>query len=372
MTWTFPVILAALGVVGGAILVATGSSEPARAAVEAPPLTVTALAVEAGDVPVSVNGTGVVKPAQEVQLASRVSGPVIWTASDLRPGRTVTTGETLARIDPTAFEASVAEARSSVLSAEEALALEAGKGRVASLEQELVGGEVSNLALRTPQKASAEAKLASAQASLAKAERDLADTRIRAPFDGLLVEESIERGSYLATGGSVGRIVGSERMWVELPLAVARADQLQIPGYNGEESSLAELRLVGTGGTREGYVAGIGGEIDATTRSVTVLVAVEAPFDPTLGPVLLPGSFVDVTLAGRALPDAVSLPADTLRDASSVWTVSREGVLARRSIEVWWRDGDRVVVGGLPAETRVVVEASGPLLEGAVAQVEVL
>ena len=371
LTWTLPMLLAAIGVVGGAALVATGSSEPARAAVDAAGLTVTVMTVQAGDVPVAVHGTGVVEPAQEVQLASRVAGPVVWTADDLRPGRAVSEGETLARIDPTAFEASVADARSTVASAEEALALEDGKGRVATLEQELIGGEVTELARRGPQRASAQAKLAAAEATLAKAERDLSNTRIRVPFDGLLVEESVERGSYLGTGSAVGRIVGSETMWVELPVSAAKANQLQIPGYNAGEPSAAELRLVGTDGVREGEVVGLAGEVDATTRSVTVLVAIEQPLDPAYGPVMLPGSFVDVTVAGRGMPESVRLPNDALQDASSVWTVTQEGTLSRVPVEVLWRDGESVVVAGLPGTTHVVVDSSGPLLEGAVAHVEV-
>lgn len=371
MAWTLPVLLAALGVVGGVVLVATGTSEPARAAVETPPLSVRVLPVEAGPVPVTVHGTGVVQPAQEVQLAARVAGPVVWTADDLRPGRLVTEGETLARIDPTAFEATVADARSNVASARESLALEEGRARVAGLEQELIGGEVSDLARRAPQQESAAAKLSAAQANLAKAERDLANTRIRAPFEGLLVEESVERGSYLGTGTSVGRIVGSEQMWVELPMAPAKAGQLQIPGYNATEGSAADVRVVGSVGVREGMVAGLAGEIDTATRSVTVLVAIDAPLDAGLGPVVLPGSFVDVTVVGRNLDDAVRLPSAALHDASTVWTVDPERTLARVPVEVLWRDDDSVVVGGLPDPAQVVLDSSGPLLDGAVVHVEV-
>ncbi|MEM6929893.1 MAG: efflux RND transporter periplasmic adaptor subunit, partial [Myxococcota bacterium] len=337
----------------------------------APPLTVTVLDVASGDVPVSVQSTGTVEPAREVQLAARVSGPVVWTADDLRPGRRVDEGEVLARIDPTSFEASVADARSSVASAEEALALEASKGQVANLEQQLIGGEVSELASRAPQRASAEAQLSAARANLAKAERDLANTRIRAPFDGLVVEESVERGSYLGTGTSVGRLVGSETLWVELPMAPTKAGQLSIPGYNATQASPAQLSLVGGDGSREGYVVGIAGEIDATTRSVTVLVAVDAPLDASRGPVLLPGSFVNVTVAGRSLPDAVRLPGDALHDGSTVWTVTNEGTLSRAAVDVRWRERDSLVVSGLGERARVVVDSTGPLIEGAVAHVEV-
>lgn len=371
MTWTLPVLLAALGVVGGVALVAGGASEPARAAVEEPGLSVAVLEVQAGPVPVTVSAQGVVEPSREVQLAARVAGPVVWTADDLRPGRRVTEGETLARIDATAFRATVADARSGVASSKEALALEDGRGEVATLEQSLIGGQVSELAKRAPQRESAAAKLAASEASLVKAERDLANTRIRAPFDGLLVEESIERGSYLATGASVGRIVGSDTMWVELPMSPTKAAQLDVPGYNAADGSLAELRLLGTDGVREGVVVGIAGEVDATTRTVTVLVEIDAPLDPAFGPVVLPGTFVDVTIAGHALENAVRVPSAALHDASSVWTVSPEHTLSRVPVEVLWREGESVIVRGLGPSADVVIDASGTLLEGAVASVEV-
>ena len=370
MAWTLPALLAVLGVAVGAALVAAGQTEPARAAAVQRVLTVEVMHVDAGPVPVTVEQTGVARAAAEVELASRVTGPVVWTAHDLRPGRRVVSGETLARIDPTPFEASVAEARSSVASAKEGVALEAGRGEVASLEQQLIGGEVSELARRGPQRQSAQASLNAAQANLAKAEQDLANTRIRAPFDGLLVEESLERGSYVSTGASVGRLVGSDTLWVELPMSLGRAQQLQIPGLNNPVGSLARVGVAGTQGEREGYVLGMAGELDPTTRSVTVLVAIDAPLDPEQGPVVLPGSFVQVHVEGRSIPDAVRLPTTALVDNSSVWTVSPEGAAHRVGVEVVWREGEHVVVRGL-TDGDVVIDSSGTLLEGALVRVEV-
>ncbi len=370
LMWTLPVALTALGIAGGGLLVWAGGSEPARAAVETGLPVVTVVRVQPGPIALTVRGTGAIEPDAEVQLAAQVGGPVVWTAPDLRIGRSVEAGETLARLDTTAYEASVAEARSRVASAEQALRLEVGRGDVVQLEQRLIGAETTELAQRVPQLASATADLDAARANLAKAERDLAQTRIRAPFDGLLVAETLEKGAYVGTGATVGRVVGTERMRVELPVSRRAAEQLRVPGFNDDVGSPAVVRVPGAEGQRQATIVGFTGEVDASTRSVTLLVELENPLDVAFGPVVVPGTFVEVEMLGRAVEKAVRLPSSILEDGGTVWVVDAEGRLERVPVEVVWRDGDEVVVRGLGAESVVIRSHSAPL-RGAAVQVEV-
>lgn len=365
-----PVSLTLSGVAAGALLVAAGAEEPSRAAPSSSVPRVSVMTAQRERVPLTLRQAGVVTAAHEVELAARVAGPLTWTAEGLRPGRRVDAEELLARVDDTAFRSSVADARSSLASAEEALALELGKAEVAGLEQTLVGGQISDLARRLPQRASAEASVTAARAALSKAQRDLANTQLRAPFAGMIVEESLERGAYVNAGTVVGRLVSADEVWVSVSLAPSMAVHLQIPGYNAAEGSETRVWLPGATASRLGTVIGVQGEVDTTTRAVTVLVSVADPFDPEAGPVLLPGSFVEVEAVGRAVADGVRLPTAMLHDGSSVWTVGADDVLARVQVEVVWRAEEHVVVTGLEDGARVVSEASGMLLAGTAVEVE--
>ena len=79
---------------------------------------------------------------------------------------------------------------------------------------------------------------------------------------------------------------------------------------------------------------------------VHVVVVVREPFAGRDGrPPLLPGTFVEVAIAGRQLDDVVVVPRHALREGDRVW-VAAGGVLEVRDVEVLRRDRTQAYVGG--------------------------
>ena len=78
--------------------------------------------VKMTDVPVSIVAYGNAKPKHELELASEVTGRVVWVADNFEPGERVRAGEVLLKIDSTDYRLVLAEARAVLATADMALA----------------------------------------------------------------------------------------------------------------------------------------------------------------------------------------------------------------------------------------------------------
>lgn len=358
-----------------AILLAGGAAAAAlismRPQAEQAPVAEIALPVEVATLAAStafahVGGTGTVTAEQQIVLTPQVGGRLVSVSEALRPGGRVRQGEVLARIDARDFENAVTQAESQVAQARVNLELERSRGAVAEREWALVGegrsAEEAPLALRRPQLSSAQAALASAEASLATAKLILERTSLRAPFDAIVLSEGVDVGQVVGAATQVATLVGTARMRVEVRVPVEALAVLEIPGMGAQQGSRATVtqRLTtGAAGdqqiTRAGHLVGLGGQIDAATRSATVLVGIEDPLGDGSGLPLLPGAYVEVDLQGRPVEGAIGVPRLGIREGTVAWVVGAEDRLERRDVTVGWRAEDQVfVTSGLAVGDRVV------------------
>ena len=144
------------------------------------------------------SSTGVVVPNRTVTLAAKIVGRVV--AVNVDEGDRVEIGEVVVDIGDAEFRAnlSAAEAR---LRMEELNWAHREKlaERVRSLrEQATVSAE--NLDDANFKVAAAEQAVASAKAEVARARAMLDETKIRAPFDGVIIRKNIETGDVTAPG----------------------------------------------------------------------------------------------------------------------------------------------------------------------------
>ena len=357
-------ILLAGGAAAAALFSMRPQAEQAEVAEVALPVEVATL--EAATARAHVGGTGAVAAEQQIVLTPQVGGRLVSVSEALRPGGRVRQGEVLARIDARDFENAVTQAESQVAQARVNLELEKSRGTVAEREWALVGegrsAEESPLALRRPQLASSQAALASAEATLATARLNLERTSLRAPFDAIVLSEGVDVGQVVGAATQVATLVGTARLRIEVRVPVEALAMLEIPGMGAEQGSPATvIQQLTTGGAgsqairRTGQVIGLGGQIDAATRSATVLVGVEDPLGDGSGLPLLPGAYVDVDLEGRPVEGAIAVPRLGIREGTVAWVVGAEERLERRDVTVGWRSEDLVfVTAGLQAGDRVV------------------
>lgn len=156
---------------------------------------------------------GVTEFSQRVELSTPVSGTVQRVAVDV--GQRVKRGEVLLELDGTVQQARVQEAQARLrrLSAEAAEAI-----RELERQQELYNRTVistSELDQAKLHHERATTQVAEAQAQLKLAQRRLADTRITAPFDAVVVARLIEPGQTVVTDLQAPPLV-----------VVARADEM--------------------------------------------------------------------------------------------------------------------------------------------------
>ena len=359
----FPALLLGGGAMGG--LVAAGSAAEKSTPPEKVDL-VDVLDIEATTARARVEATGTVTSDQQIVLSPEVAGRLSWVSDKLVPGGRFARGEVIARVDARDYEVAVDQARVSVEQAQLELALEENRGAVAAKEWALLGegaGGDGRLARREPHLAVSKANVSAAEAGLRRAELNLGRTAIRAPFNAVILSESVDLGQVVGAASQIGVISGTDRVRVEVSVPFERLATLDVPGLAGVaagEGSPATVtqRLSGERGTvREGRVVGVGGQLDPQTRTATVLVAVEQPLDPPEGELpLMVGAFVDVTIDGKLREQAVTIPRSAIYDGDTVWVVSDEGRLERRAVETGWSLSRSVeVTAGLSAGDQLVV-----------------
>jgi len=367
-----PGLVTLLGIACAGVLIFLAPSADRGDGAPLPPM-VDVVEVAVADSAAVVETSGLVIPAREVSISPEVSGRIVEVSGNLRAGGRFHEGDVMARIDPRDYRLALEVEEGRVRQAELELELERGRGEVAKREWALLGDDrpaaEAPLALRTPQLEVATQNLEGARSSLERARLALERTSLRAPFNAIVIDERIDVGQVVAPGAALISLQGTDRVWVRVPLPVEKLPFLDIPDLDASEGSPASVRQrieAPHGAPRTGQIVGLAGQLDPQTRMAEVLVAVDAPLDGPPGALpLLAGSFVDVTLYGRPLGDTIAIPRNAVTDGNQAWIVTPENTLARRTLEIGWRDETTLYVeGGLDPGDHLVVSPIATPLEG--------
>jgi len=317
---------------------------------------------------------GSVRPERDVVLQPRVSGQILEVGADFLPGRVVSQGDVLVRIDPADARNQLAQRRAELEQAQAALALERGRQTVARIERDQIQGELSAdqeaLILREPQLQSTQAQVASARAAVKQAELDLARTTVRAPFNALVLERSANVGSQVSPSVPLGRLVGVDQYWVELTLPASRLRHLQIDpdGQNGSPVRVRDRGAWPPDTTRQGVLTSVVRQVDDQTRLARLLVRIDDPLalsDSTRGPELLAGAWVEARIDARELRDVVRIRREHLRKGDTVWEMV-DGKLTIRQVTVELEDAEHAyITEGLEPGASVVTTDLSTVTEGA-------
>jgi hypothetical protein len=115
-------------------------------------------------------------------------------------------------------------------------------------------------------------------------------------------------------------------------------------------------------------------EVDAQTRTMGVVVAVDRPFDkivPGYRPPISKGMFVQVVLRGVRQGARLVVPRSAVR-GGAVYVADQDNRLRRRSVDVLFSQGRlSVIAEGLEPGERVVVSDLVPAVEGMLLQPQV-
>ena len=324
------------------------------------------LRVESQPISLSVNSQGTVQARTRTLLTAEVSGVVEYVSPKLFPGNFFDEGDILLKIDPTQYEAALANARGQLANARLAYAQEKALGEQARLDWEEMGkGPAGDLVLRIPQLEKAAADLESARAAIKLAERNLSKTSLRAPYAGSVYEKLVDIGQTVsARMTELARIFSVDLVEVRLPVSAKEAGYLTLPetyrnGLVAEAKPKVVLssRLGKRDWTWEGFIDRTEGVIDPSTRQIFLVAMVEDPYGRIMErdrPPLKIGQFVEAAISGRHLGKGFIIPRAALKPGDIVYVISPENRLiitpvtvAQAGVEKVYtteglEDGDRI------------------------------
>ncbi len=304
---------------------------------------VQAIEVTLSDVPIAIVAHGNVNSRYELELATEVTGRVVWVAPEFQPGQLVAAGTVLLRIDPVNYQLALAQAKAALATANIALA------DARALKRTAATGE-------------AELNIEAARQRIVKAEQDLAYTEIKAPFDAVIDQQLVEYGQFISAGRTVARLLSSSMAEVSLPVTPNEAGFLT----SAVGASVVLSAQLGEQQQQwQGRLARIESRVEQAARVIPVIVEVDSPYDLDTHRHSLPlGLFVTATLPGRPVSAAVRLPGSVLHADNTVFVLAGNA-LQRRQVNVVYREGNSVIINkGLQTGDLVVTTRLELMFEG--------
>ena len=327
--------------------------------------------LKARDIQMVVIGYGSVIPKVEVEIVPQVSGKIVWINSQFKAGGFIAAKETLLEVDPRDYQLVFQQAQAGVAEAQVRLDIEKAEALVAREEwQQLYPNTEpsSALVLREPQIRQAQARLASAKATLAKAELSLERTKLSLPVDVRIKSETVDLGQYVMTGQSLGYAYGIDAVEIELPLEDEELAWFEIPdGPSSSTVTTAEVKANFAGATHRwvGYVKRTTAEVDKKSRLISVVIEIPDPFDISGDKVaLLPGMYAEVSIKGKVLKNAFTVPREAIHNRNEVWIVNNER-LHIQPVEIIRNDRDfAYVVSGMDDDAVIVISSLDIVTDG--------
>jgi multidrug efflux system membrane fusion protein len=310
-----------------------------------------------------------VQAASNVEVRAQVAG--FLEHIYVEEGKPVKKGQPLFRLNASAYQNKVAQARAAVASAQaQAAAARVERDRVRLLVDKNVIAK-SELALSTSKVNDADAQVAAARAGEAAAHLSLSYTLVRSPFDGVIdriplkVGSVVEEGTLLTTVSDLSAVFAyfdvAEGNYMDYTKARQQhperhPDSVRLTLANGEQYPLT------------GHIETAESEFNPNTGSIALKARFANPQR-----LLKHGASGKVRLTS-ALPNALLLPQKAvfeIQDKNYVYVVDQQGTVHTRNFIPQTRLGDFYVVKeGLKPGERVVYEGAPELHDGQKIQIK--
>ncbi|AXJ96794.1 efflux transporter periplasmic adaptor subunit [Sphingomonas sp. FARSPH] len=322
---------------------------------------------------------------QPVRLTSELPGrTAAYETSDVRPqvnglvlarlfteGDMVRAGQPLYRIDPSPYQAQVANARAALARARAAIASSAALARRYGelVKINAIARQDYENALTTA--AQARADVAAQQAAVRSAQIDLARTTIRAPISGRIGRSLFTTGALVSAAQTqaLATIQRLDPIYVDIQQSSADLLKLrqQIMAGQVARDGNARVRLLLEDGTTypiEGTLRFADVTVDPTTGSQTI----RALFGNPRG-LLLPGMFVRAQLVEGTQTNAILVPQRAVsrdeRGKATVLVIGQGNKAEPRVLETSRTSGDNwIVTSGIKPGDKVIVEGGMMLRPG--------
>ena len=360
-------ILGSIVVVIAMVGIAQGK-RPERKDTSGQALAVQAIRAEARSLNLSVGSQGSVAPRTQTTLVAEVSGQVVNVSPNFIAGGFFREGETLLQIDPSDYETGLMSAQAALAARKAQLADQKARSEQALKDWRNLGrqGEPSDLVLRKPQLAEAQAAVQAAEAELRRAERNLERTKIKVPYDGLVRAKQVDVGQFVSPGTPLGVTFAIDYAEIRLPLSSADLAYLDLPSATRLDRAHrvpVELSATTHGGIQQwqAEIVRTEGVVDERSRVVYAVAQVNDPYG-VLGvsdqAQLRMGTFVRASIQGQRADDVVMLPRSVLQNDNTVLVANDERELEVRTVDVLRAEPQWVYLAGGVEDGELVVTTS--------------
>ena len=244
LKWLMPALFLGLCMAIAAIMMATKPEPPRRS----PPnsiITVDAEILKRQAYQVIIPSQGIIQARTRSMLIPEVSGEIIWISDSFRSGGFFRPEAELVKIDPRDYQTALIVAKATLAQRTSAYEIEKAQHEQAKINWERLGNgeKPTRLVLREPQLAEARALMESAAAGVERAERDLNRTVIKAPYEGRILNKSVDIGQSVSPGTMLAEIFATDYVEIRLPLRNEHLDFIQLPeAYNNKENSMPNIQ----------------------------------------------------------------------------------------------------------------------------------
>jgi RND family efflux transporter MFP subunit len=378
---------------GAALSAGCTAASQASAGKDAPAAPIAVAPAAATEQPLArfIRATGSLAAEDQAAVAAEVAGRVV--ATPVERGTRVAEGVELIRVSPTETDAQLKEADANAAQIEARLAMTSGAefdvnavpevrnmkasldlaqsefARIQSLLQQRVVSQSEFEQRRTQLEAARQQydgarnaaaqqyqSLLAARARVTLAQKALADTVVRAPFEGLVAERNVAVGDYVTKGMKVATVVRVNPLRIRLTIpeqfvsaiGVGQPVAFEVDAYPNRQFT--------------GTVRFVSPALEANARALTVEAAVPNPTNE-----LKPGLFATARIEQTQKTPAVLVPAtavQTIGGTSRVYVVNGDHVEERIVTTGQTADSLVEIVNGLKAGERVATKNVTSLADG--------
>ena len=316
----------------------------------------------------SVVTQGSLAPRTETTLVAEVSGQIVSVSSNFIAGGFFRQGEVLLQIDPSDYETALMSAQAGLAARKAQLADQKARSEQALKDWNNLGrtGKPSDLVLRKPQLAEAQAAVQAAEAELKRANRNLERTRIKVPYDGLVRSKMVDVGQFVSPGTPLGVTFAVDYAEIRLPLSSSDLAFLDLPSATRlDRAHRVPVTLVSD--ARSGMqkwqaeIVRTEGVVDNRSRVVYAVAEVVDPYGvlgkSTQGQLRM-GTFVRAEIQGLRADNVVVLPRSVLQSDDTILIANEDRELEIRPVTVLRAEPRQVYIESGVSEGELIVTTS--------------
>ena len=290
---------------------------------------VAAISVEYKDVTPNLELFGEITSARRSELRVSVGGRVVEVGNNFKEGGVVKKGELLLIIDDFEYQNAVIEEQAKY----EILNRDFERAEELYLQNSISEQFKDNAMLEKTQQ----------EITLAEAQKDLRDTKLFAPYDGVINSVEASLGKQVSTfNDKVGEVIDIKNLEVRFSLSKAQYGRLL------EDDQAVIGRAVAihwTAGNKifdfEAVISRTGAEIKSNTGGIDIFATLF--FDESEFSLIRPGAFVRLSVTDKTYNQVISVPNTAVYDDEYIFIILNDR-LVKRLVVVMGYDGTNTLI----------------------------